>query len=96
MLDSMMSRKSTGRPAQISIIRWPIKSTLPPKKPCTAPTAMPMSEATRVSARPKLTERRNPYSSRAATSRAPSSVPSQWRPEGGAGAPSSVNQSMVS
>ena len=57
---------------------------------------MPISDATRVSANPKLTDSRKPYNKRAVTSRAPSSVPSQWRAEGGAGAPSSVNQSIVS
>ena len=31
MLERMISTKSTGRPAQISIRRWPKRSTLPPR-----------------------------------------------------------------
>ena len=59
-LARMMRMSSDGTAAQISTMRWPSRSTSPPKNPCSAPTAMPMMEAMNVSVMPNSTERRKP------------------------------------
>ena len=51
---------SAGTAPQISTTRCPIRSTRPPKKPCKAPTAMPMIEAIKVRVMPNSTDSRKP------------------------------------
>ena len=47
-------------PPQISRKRWKTKSTRPPKYPCTAPAAMPITDVSAVTISANATDSRNP------------------------------------
>ena len=52
MLARIINIYKTGNPDQISIILWNIRSVIPPKKPWTAPAAIPIMELKIVNDKP--------------------------------------------
>ena len=72
-----MPIKRPGMERKISRMRMMNRSTLPPKKPQTAPIGMPTSKDSATVAKPIASEYRAPYMTRENRSRPMSSVPNQ-------------------